>query len=71
MCSTSPKLSDRAAQVQEYFCYSRGLGQKSLADKDLRQKDFSRFLAIFAHRKRGFLSFLLFEGRFLGPRNVV
>jgi hypothetical protein len=31
-----------------------------LVDKDLRQKDFSRFSAFFAQRKRGFLSFLLF-----------
>jgi hypothetical protein len=28
------------------------LGQKSLRDKELRQKDFSRFLAISAQRKK-------------------
>jgi hypothetical protein len=49
------------AQVQEYFCFSRGLGQKSLWRKKLRQKDFSRFSGFFAQRKRGFLRNAKFE----------
>jgi hypothetical protein len=36
----------------------------------LRQKEFSRFSAFFAQRKRGFLSFLLFDG-FLGPSKSI
>jgi hypothetical protein len=44
------------------------LGQKSLGHKDLRQKDFSRFSAFFAQRKRGFLSFLPFRPLFEGCR---
>jgi hypothetical protein len=35
-----------------------------LRRKDLRQKDFSRFLAISAQRKRAFLSFLPLRARF-------
>jgi hypothetical protein len=50
--TTSLKLSNRVAQVQEYFSKIAILGQKSLQHKELRQKDFSRFSAISARRKR-------------------
>jgi hypothetical protein len=52
---TSPNLSNRVAQIQEYFSKIAILGQKSLEDKELRQKDFSRFSAFLKIRKGVFL----------------
>jgi hypothetical protein len=47
------------------------LGQKLLLHKDLRQKDFSRFLAISAQRKRAILGFLLLCHVFLAKKQML